>query len=78
MSKESSYPCWKGSIRKGSQGCCHVLIPALVLGTQACFVCRYSLHCTHNLCVFGMHTVLGIKSFQKGTHLHCWWECKLV
>ena len=42
--ENSSHPCWRGSVWKGSQGRCRVLIPTLVRGTQACFVYRYSLH----------------------------------
>lgn len=34
-------------------------------GTQACFVCGCSLHCAHNLYIFGgVHNVCGIKNFK--------------
>ena len=38
------------------------------------FIASYTTVCAH----FRVHTVFRIKSFQKGSHLHCWWECKLV
>ena len=38
------------------------------------FIASYTTICAH----FRVRTVFRTKSFQKGSHLHCRWECKLV
>lgn len=58
----------------------HLLTPALALGTQACFVCRYSLHCTHNLWAFQCAYSTSNKVFKcterKSGKRHPWETAK--